>query len=111
MSHVYKLMPAKLWQDFQRSARFIGSPDDIRDGYIHLSTAAQVLGTYQKYFADQQDVYLLTISINGLATDLRYEASRGNQLFPHLYRPLALAEVTCAVMVDAAVLSALEADA
>jgi uncharacterized protein (DUF952 family) len=111
MSHIYKLMPAALWQDFQQTGQFLGSPDDVRDGYIHLSTAAQVRGTFEKYFAEQENVYLLTISVSATDTALRYEPSRANQLFPHLYRALMLSEVQHAVLVDQNVLAALDASA
>lgn len=94
MATIYKLLRASEWAAFQASGWFAGSPDDLRDGYIHMSTAEQVPGTRAKYFADQPDAVLLAIDSGALGEALRWEPSRGGALFPHLYRPLALAEVS-----------------
>ena len=103
---IYKLLSAELWQQAQLVGGFNGSSDDLRDGYIHFSDAAQVAATYQKYFSNQAEVWLLTVSktelLNSLiriigdreaSAALRYEASRGGALFAHLYAPLPLAAV------------------
>ncbi len=92
MTVVYKLLRPGEWTTFQRDGVFAGSPDDLRDGFIHLSAAEQVAGTRAKWFADQETV-LLAVAVD----DLRWEASRGGALFPHLYRPLKLAEVSVVV--------------
>ncbi len=94
MATIYKLLRAFEWAAFQSAGRFAGSPDDLRDGYIHMSTAAQVPGTRAKYFADDADSVLLAIAAEALGDGLRWEPSRGGALFPHLYRPLELAEVS-----------------
>jgi uncharacterized protein (DUF952 family) len=39
---VYKIVPEALWLESEARGRFAGSPVDARDGFIHLSTAAQV---------------------------------------------------------------------
>jgi uncharacterized protein (DUF952 family) len=71
-----------------------GSPDDLRDGFIHLSTASQVPGTLAKHFAGRGALVLLEVAVADLpAGALRWEPSRGGQLFPHLYGPLPLAVV------------------
>ena len=89
MSAVYKLLRAAEWAAFQASGSFEGSSDDRRDGFIHLSAADQVEGTRAKWFAGEDTVLLEVV-----ADDLVWEPSRGGALFPHLYRPLTLAEVT-----------------
>ena len=93
MTTIYKLLRAAEWASFQAAGAFAGSPDDLRDGYIHMSTAEQVAGTRAKYFAGQPDAVLLAIDAGALGDALRWEPSRGGALFPHLYRPLDLAEV------------------
>ncbi len=92
MTIVYKLLRAAEWAAFEASGSFAGSPDDVRDGYIHLSAAEQVEGTRAKYFAGEATV-LLALDAAALGDALRWEPSRGGALFPHLYRALALAEV------------------
>jgi uncharacterized protein (DUF952 family) len=93
MTPVIKLLRAAEWAAFQRDGVFAGSPDDLRDGFIHLSTPEQAPGTAAKWFAGEIGVIALTFDADELAADLKWEPSRGGQLFPHLYRPLRLAEL------------------
>lgn len=67
---------------------FKGSPADVADGYIHLSTAAQVPGTAAKHFAGDSGLWVAAVETARVAGELRWEPSRGGQLFPHLYAPL-----------------------
>ncbi|MCB1475447.1 MAG: DUF952 domain-containing protein, partial [Rhodobiaceae bacterium] len=64
------------------------------DGFIHFSTAEQLAGTLAKHFANDPDLLLLTVDAAGLGEALRWETSRRGELFPHLYRPLLVGEVT-----------------
>ena len=67
---------------------YAGSADDRRDGFIHLSTAAQLEGTLARYFAGRADLVLVAFASASLGDRLKWEPSRGGQLFPHLYAPL-----------------------
>ena len=96
MTQVIKLLRAAEWQAFEAAGVFHGSPDDVRDGFIHLSTPEQVAGTLAKWFAGDEGVMLLSFEAEALGADLRWEPSRGGALFPHLYRPLFLAEAVWA---------------
>lgn len=93
MTPIIKLLRAAQWAQFQADGVFAGSPDDLRDGYIHISTPDQAPGTLAKWFAGDAGVVALTLDADALAADLKWEASRGGQLFPHLYRPLRLDDV------------------
>jgi uncharacterized protein (DUF952 family) len=90
---VYKICPEAALQEARKSGRFDGSADDARDGFIHLSVGHQVTGTLAKYFAGQRDLVLLAVDPERLGVQLRWEKSRGGELFPHLYGPLDLAHV------------------
>ncbi len=90
---IYKILSAADWEAAQRAGRFDGSADDRRDGFIHFSDGGQVIGTARKYFAGQADLMLLAVDPTRLA-DLRWERSRDDALFPHLYGPLDLDAVT-----------------
>ena len=70
---------------------FTGSPVDIRDGFIHFSTAEQLQETAARHFAGVQDLLLVAVSTDHL--DITWEPSRGGALFPHLYAPLPFAAV------------------
>ena len=89
---IYKILSVADWAAAQQAGRFDGSADDRRDGFIHFSDGEQVTGTAAKYFAGQSGLVLLTVDPGRLA-DLRWEKSRGDALFPHLYGPLELAAV------------------
>jgi uncharacterized protein (DUF952 family) len=93
MTLIYKLCPQALWQESEPSGIFTGAPIDIHDGYIHFSTAAQVRETAAKHFAGEENLLLVAVEAEALGTALRYEPSRGGDLFPHLYAPLSLEAV------------------
>jgi uncharacterized protein (DUF952 family) len=86
---IYKILSVAEWAAAQAAGRFEGSADDRRDGFIHFSDGGQVVGTAVKYFSGRSGLVLLTVNPERL-TDLRWEKSRGDALFPHLYGPLEL---------------------
>jgi uncharacterized protein (DUF952 family) len=94
---IYKICPASLWQEARRAGLFRGAPVDERDGFIHFSTAAQVAETAMKHFAGAADLVLVAVDAGALDAALKWEPSRGGELFPHLYGALPLAAVLWAV--------------
>ena len=88
---IYKIAAEGLWREAIEKGSFSGSPVDVMDGFIHLSTADQVRGTAAKHFASSTDLVLIAIATAGLA--LRWEPSRGGHLFPHLSDELPLSAV------------------
>ena len=90
---IYKICASAMLQEARGRGRFEGSADDLRDGFIHLSAGHQVAGTLAKYFAGQRDLVLLAVDPERLGAGLRWEKSRGGDLFPHLYGPLDLDHV------------------
>ena len=90
---IYKICPAALWREAERGGVFGGAPVDHADGFIHFSTAMQVRETARRHFAGQHDLILITIDAAELGAALRFEPSRGGDLFPHLYAPLPLSAV------------------
>jgi uncharacterized protein (DUF952 family) len=93
MRIVYKICPAFLWREAEEAGSFEGAPIDIQDGYIHFSTAKQVRETAKTHFAGQNDLLLIAVDGDSLGEALRYERSRGGDLFPHLYAPLSFSAV------------------
>lgn len=90
---IYKICPAHLWEEAEAAGMFRGAAVDIEDGFIHFSTAAQVAETAAKHFAGQHDLVLVSVNSDALGEALRWEPSRGGDLFPHLYGPLPLSAV------------------
>jgi uncharacterized protein (DUF952 family) len=89
----YKILTEAEFSDLQ-AGRFVGAPIDIADGYIHLSTAEQVAETLARHFAGQQDLVIAAVDLNALGAKIRWEMSRGGALFPHLYGPLTIDNIT-----------------
>jgi uncharacterized protein (DUF952 family) len=89
-SVAYKVLTADQLAALEHDGRFAGSPDDLRDGFIHLSTAGQLAGTLERHFAGQGDVQLCAVDVDALGDQVRWEESRGGALFPHLYGDLTL---------------------
>jgi uncharacterized protein (DUF952 family) len=90
---IYKILPRSDWTAAERAGRFEGSAVDHEDGYIHFSTATQAGETARRYFAGQVDLVVLEVEGDDLGDALRWETSRGGDLFPHLYAPLAAPDV------------------
>jgi uncharacterized protein (DUF952 family) len=93
MTLIYKICPKDLWLDTERAGLFAGAPVDLDDGFIHFSTAAQVRETAAKHFGGRHELLLIAVDSDALGAGLRYEASRGGDLFPHLYGVLPLSAV------------------
>lgn len=85
---IYKICSAADWDVAVQQGEYAGSRDDARDGYIHLSTAAQLPGTAAKYFSGRSDLVLVAFAADAIGTALRWEPARGGALFPHVYAPL-----------------------
>jgi uncharacterized protein (DUF952 family) len=91
---VYKICPTALWREAEAAGRFAGAPVDLADGFIHFSTAAQLRETARRHFAGANDLLLIAVDADALGGALRWEPSRGGDLFPHLYGELPLSAVT-----------------
>ena len=85
---IYKICPEALWREAERQGVFAGAPVDIADGFIHFSTARQVAETARRHFAGQDGLLLIAVDTVRLGDALKFEVSRGGDLFPHLYAPL-----------------------
>ncbi len=87
-SIVFKILPRSDWEAAEQTGSYAGSADDLRDGYVHLSAAPQLSGTTAKYFKGLSDLVLVSFAAADLGPTLRWEPSRGGELFPHLYSEL-----------------------
>jgi uncharacterized protein (DUF952 family) len=90
---IFKILRLAEWQAFGAAGRFEGSADDLQDGFIHFSTAAQVTGTLARHFTGEPEIVILRVASAPLGDALRWEPSRQGALFPHLYRPLRIEDV------------------
>ena len=90
---IFKIFRRSEWDALCAAGETAGAPIDLADGYVHFSTSAQVAETAARHFADQSDLVLVAVDAAALGDDLKWEASRGGALFPHLYRKLRRADV------------------
>ena len=90
---IYKIFRAPEWAILKAEGATAGAPIDVADGYVHFSTAAQAAETAAKHFAGEEGLVLLALESDALAPDLKWEPSRGGQLFPYLYRELRLTDI------------------
>lgn len=90
---IYKILRADEWSALRSQKETRGAPIDVSDGYIHFSTAAQARETAAKHFAGAQGLFLAALDSDALGDALKWEVSRGDALFPHLYGPLRLSDI------------------
>jgi uncharacterized protein (DUF952 family) len=90
---IYKIFRASEWEELKSVGTTNGAPIDLADGYIHMSTGKQVAETCAKYFAGVNGLVLLVLDADDFGPELKWEPSRGGDLFPHLYRQLRLADI------------------
>ena len=93
MTVIYKICPASLWAEAERAGVFAGAAIDLRDGYIHFSSGAQVAETAALHFRGQGGLVLVAVEGDWLGPALKWEPSRGGALFPHLYGALPISAV------------------
>ncbi len=87
-TRIYKICTASEWREAVAAGVYRGSAVDGRDGFIHFSTGAQLAETLRRHFAGQRDLVLVEVDAADLGEALRWEPSRGGDLFPHLYGEL-----------------------
>ncbi len=87
---IYKITPRAAWEEAKKIGVFYGAPIDLTDGFIHFSTASQVVETAKKHFSKMDDLLLIAVKADALGDLLKWEISRGGDLFPHLYGELAI---------------------
>lgn len=90
---IYHICQRTAWEAARREGAYRGSDLDLRDGFIHFSTAAQAVETAKVHLAGQDGLVLLEVDPAPLGDALRWEVSRGGQAFPHLYAALPVEAV------------------
>lgn len=97
MATIYKICDRVEWEKALAQGLFVGSAVDRDDGFIHFSTAHQLREKARRHFAHRQGLVLLAVTAQTLGPELRWEKSRGGDLFPHLYAPLSVTSVASVV--------------
>jgi len=79
---LFKICGRLVWHEAERAGVFTGAGADLRDGYIHFSTADQVAETAARHFAGHDDLVIVAVEADQLGAALAWEPSRGGALFP-----------------------------
>jgi uncharacterized protein (DUF952 family) len=90
---IYKVASSQSFAAARPLGHYLGMPVDHTDGYIHFSSAAQLQETIRRHFAGQSGLVLIAVRAAELGNKLKWEPSRGGDLFPHFYGPLPLSAV------------------
>jgi len=100
---IYKIASREVFDASLKTGAFAGMPVDLKDGYVHFSTAAQLAETLRLHFAGQSGLVVFAIRLADLGPGIRWEPSRGDQLFPHLYGtlPMSIAARTATLEIAA----------
>ena len=85
MQNIFKILDSVLYRQALAAGRFQGAEIDLKDGFIHFSSAAQVRETARLHFSGRKGLVIFAVAAESLGDALKWEASRGGQLFPHLY--------------------------
>jgi len=97
---VYKVLSVAELRQMQRDGVFHGSPADIADGYIHLSCRSELAATVDKHFRGVDGLMLAAVDLSRLGDAVRWEPSRGGQLFPHIYGLLPVEAVVSVTILE-----------
>lgn len=90
---IYHLSRRPDWEQAKQSGAYVGSAEDTADGFLHFSTADQVVESARKHRSGESGLVLLEVDAERLGDSLRWEPSRGGQLFPHLYGSMPVSAV------------------
>lgn len=93
MTTIYHMADATAFAEAMTRGFYDGTAEDRADGFIHFSTADQVIESAARHRAGRSGLVLVAVTAEVLASRLKWEAARGGALFPHLYGALAAGEV------------------
>lgn len=84
MPIIYHITSKDWWQKWTEF-EYYESPTFEQETFIHLSTAEQVSGVLERYYAGQNDLLKLHIDTDKLLSKPKYEQATNEEYFPHLY--------------------------
>jgi uncharacterized protein (DUF952 family) len=93
---IYHMCRRDEWDAARTAGSYVGSSQDVADGFIHFSTAQQLPESARRHRAGQAGLVLLTVDPALLGDGLRWETSRRGESFPHLYGVLPIPAVKSA---------------
>lgn len=89
---IYHIVLPEIWEQV-RGERLYRHESLASEGFIHCSYEHQIDGVIERYYADQDDLVILTLDTDKLAARLVAEPSTGGEIYPHIYGPLNMTAV------------------
>ncbi len=99
-SIVYKILLASEYRILEQDGYFCGTPADLKEGFIHLSTETQLENTIRKHYSKVIDAVIAAVDIS-VVKDIKWESASNGQMYPHIYGPLELSAVRDIRFIDA----------
>jgi uncharacterized protein (DUF952 family)/N-acetylglutamate synthase-like GNAT family acetyltransferase len=81
---IYHITTLAWWNEQSKSNSY-RSKTLHKEGFIHCSTKEQVAGVLERYYAGQKELLLLHIDPTLLKSELKFEKSTNDELFPHVF--------------------------
>lgn len=89
---IFHIATEEDWNQAIAAGIYRGSAAARRDGFLHFSTAEQIVESAAKHWLGRQGI-LLAVEPDKLGAALKWETSRGGALFPHVYGDVPLGAV------------------
>ena len=98
MADIFHITLPEHWAEAERTGAITVSTRDITladEGFVHCSFAEQLAATATRYFGDLDEVVVLRIDPERLASEVVVEdLAGGGDAFPHVYGPINVDAVT-----------------
>ena len=92
-TNLFRILSVDEWTKFKKKKIYKGNSIDKKSGFIHLSTQKQLKETINLYFKNNEKIIIIKFNSKDLEKSLKWELSRNNELFPHLYNSLNFKDV------------------
>lgn len=105
MRTIVAITNTEIWQRAQQSGSYTQSTlDESMEavGFLHCTSPDQTIATANRHFTDREDVILLLINLEKVASEVRFEAAKSGRpgLFPHIYGPLNIDAVYATLQLE-----------
>ena len=89
---IYHILEEESWEKALSTGKYAPKAYS-NEGFIHASTEAQLIETAKIHFPNKNELLVLSINPYVIKNKLKWEVSRNEEEFPHIYGKLKLEEV------------------
>ena len=91
--YLFRIFSIEEWEIVKQNKELRLKEIDTNSNFIHLCTEKQLLDTIRVHFNNIEEIVILRLSTRGLESNLKWEISRNNDLFPHYYGDISFDNV------------------